>query len=52
VPQPDNPPNGDDPTFLIAVTGAAESFAVVVRGNAALVKQIVTTADWTKLAAR
>jgi hypothetical protein len=39
---------GDEPLFTVTVP-AASGFAVVLRGNEPLVKQVTTTADWSKL---
>jgi hypothetical protein len=40
---------GDEPLFNVTVATATNAYAVVLRGNEALLKQVVTTADWSKL---
>ena len=42
--------DGDEPRFHVTVLPSAETFVVVVRGNDALVRQIVAEADWPRLA--
>lgn len=43
---------GDTPQFHVTVPPAPNAFAVVIRGNEALVRQIATQADWSLLAPR
>jgi hypothetical protein len=48
--RPDVRRDGDEPQFRVTIAPSAGSFVVAVRGNDALVKQIVTDADWPWLA--
>ncbi len=43
---------GDEALFNVTMAAPAGAYAVVVRGNEALLKQVVTTTDWSKLAGR
>jgi hypothetical protein len=43
---------GEAPRFRVSVTPVANAFSVVIRGNALLVSQIETAADWSRLASR
>jgi hypothetical protein len=40
---------GDEPLFNVTLATSTNAYAVVVRGNETLLKQIVTTTDWSKL---
>jgi hypothetical protein len=48
--RPDVRQEGDEPQYQVTVTPSAESFVVVIRGNDALVRQIASEADWSRLA--
>jgi hypothetical protein len=39
------------PRYAVAVSASSAGFVVVVRGNDALLKQVLTGADWSRLAA-
>jgi len=52
VGRPDVSGKGDDFTFNVSVPPSPGGFAVVVRGNEALLKQVVATVDWASLAPR
>ena len=41
---------GDEPRYRVTISPSADSFAVVIRGNEALVSQIAAEADWSRLA--
>jgi hypothetical protein len=40
---------GDEPLFDVTVATTTNAYAVVVRGNESLLKQVVTGTDWSKL---
>ncbi|HUE88655.1 MAG TPA: hypothetical protein VMO26_21470 [Vicinamibacterales bacterium] len=48
--RPDVRRDGDEPRYRVNVTPSADSFAVVIRGNDTLVRQIAADADWSRLA--
>jgi hypothetical protein len=50
VTRPEVTREGDEPRYRVTVTPSADSFAVVIRGNDALVKQIAAEAVWSRLA--
>ncbi len=50
VSRPEVARQGDEVTFNVSVSPAAQGFAVVVRGNEALLKDVVTTSRWAALA--
>jgi hypothetical protein len=50
VQKPDIARRGDEAHYDVTIRATADAFAVIVRGNAALVKQITETAEWTRLA--
>jgi hypothetical protein len=43
---------GTEPRFRVSVATAPDAFRVVIRGNAALVSAVTSTADWSKVAPR
>lgn len=49
VPKPVVTRKGDEPLFGVTVPAVAEGFAVVIRGNALLLKQVLASADWSNL---
>lgn len=42
--------DGDEPRYRVTIAPPAGGFAVVIRGNEALVRQIASDADWSRLA--
>ena len=42
---------GDAPLFSVTVTPGSDAFAVVIRGNEGLVKQLTASVDWARVAA-
>ena len=52
VGRPEVSRKGDDPTFNVTVPPAPEGIAVVLRGNEALLNQVVAAANWAQLASR
>jgi hypothetical protein len=52
VGRPEVARKGDDFTFNVSVPSSPRGFAVVVRGNEAILQQIVATANWPALAPR
>jgi hypothetical protein len=50
--RPDVTRKGAEPLFAIRVTPTPDSFAVVLRGNEGLIKQLVSTVDWSALTPR
>jgi hypothetical protein len=50
VTRPEVTQEGDEPRYRVTITPSAESFAVVIRGNDALVRQIAAEAIWSALA--
>jgi hypothetical protein len=49
VPKPHVTRKDDEPLFSVVVSPVAGTFAVALRGNEALVKQLATASDWSKL---
>jgi hypothetical protein len=52
VGRPEVARKGDDFTFNVSVPPSPQGFAVVVRGNEAILQNIVATANWTLLGSR
>ena len=52
VPKPTVARQGDEPLFNVTVAAGTGTYAVVVRGNETLLKQVVTTTDWSRLSGR
>ena len=42
----------DEPLFRVTVSPSSEGFAIVLRGNEALLEQVIGTADWSQLTHR
>ncbi len=40
----------DEPRYRVTIAPSADGFAVVIRGNAALVRQMANETDWSRLA--
>ena len=51
IPRPDVNRVDGQPRYAVTMSAAPGAFAVVVRGNEALLKQVLAGADWTRLTA-
>ena len=49
IPKPEVTRKGDAPLFAVALSPVPGAFAVVLRGNELLVKQLATAGDWSTL---
>lgn len=52
VRRPEITRKGDEAAFTVSVATESQGIAVVLRGNEALLKQVITTANWALFAAR
>lgn len=50
VTRPEVTQESDEPRYRVTIAPSADGFAVVIRGNEALVRQIASEADWSRLA--
>ncbi len=50
VTRPEVARESDEPRYRVTIAPSADGFAVVIRGNAALVRQMANETDWSRLA--
>lgn len=50
LPRPTVSKRDDRPRFNVAVTPSADTFSVMLRGNEALLQNLLTTVDWSRVA--
>jgi hypothetical protein len=50
VTRPEVTREGDEPRYRVTIAPSADGFAVVIRGNESLVRQIVAEANWLRVA--